>query len=102
MSLTELISKEDASIGRWEGEAERSVEGAAGNLKQAEDRHSVLLQRREIRRQEMERQRSLLGVFALDTSFKKGCSLSDGLGKNPGPSESYLQDNSCREVVNAY
>ena len=59
MSLTELISKEDASIGRWEGEAERGVEGAAGNLKQAEDRHSVLLQRRETRRQEMERQRSL-------------------------------------------
>jgi superfamily II DNA or RNA helicase len=59
MSLTELISKEDASIGRWEGEAERAVEGAAGNLKQAEDRHSVLLQRRETRRQEMERQRSL-------------------------------------------
>ena len=59
MSLTELISKEDAAIGRWEGEAERGVEGAAGNLKQAEDRHSVLLQRRETRRQEMERQRSL-------------------------------------------
>jgi hypothetical protein len=59
MSLTALIAKEDAAIGRWEGEAERGVEGAAGNLKQAEDRHSVLLQRRETRRQEMERQRSL-------------------------------------------
>jgi len=59
MSLTELIAKEDAAIGRWEGEAERGVEGAAGNLKQAEDRHAVLLQRRETRRQEMERQRSL-------------------------------------------
>ena len=59
MSLTELIAKEDAAIGRWEGEAERGVEGAAGNLKQAEDRHAVLLHRRESRRQEMERQRSL-------------------------------------------
>ena len=65
MSLTELISKEDASIGRWEDEAERGVEGAAGNLKQAEDRHSVLLQRRETRRQEMERQRSL-SIQAVD------------------------------------
>jgi superfamily II DNA or RNA helicase len=59
MSLTELIAKEDAAIGRWESEAERGVEGAAGNLKQAEDRHAVLLHRRETRRQEMERQRSL-------------------------------------------
>ena len=59
MSLTELISKEDASIGRWEEEADRGVEGAAGNLKQAEDRHAVLLTRRETRRQEMERQKSL-------------------------------------------
>jgi hypothetical protein len=59
MSLTELISKEDASIGRWEDETERGVEGAAGNLKQAEDRHSLLIDRRQNRRREMERQRSL-------------------------------------------
>jgi superfamily II DNA or RNA helicase len=59
MSLTELIAKEDAAIGRWEEEAERGVEGAAGNLKQAEDRHSVLLERRESRRREMEHQKSL-------------------------------------------
>jgi superfamily II DNA or RNA helicase len=59
MSLTELISREDAAIGRWEEEAQRNAEGAAGNLKQAEDRHSVLLHRRETRRQEMERQKSL-------------------------------------------
>jgi superfamily II DNA or RNA helicase len=59
MSLTELIQKEDAAIGRWEEEAERGVEGAAGNLKQAEDRHALLMHRRETRRQEMERQRSL-------------------------------------------
>jgi hypothetical protein len=59
MSLTELISKEDSSIGRWEDEAERGVEGAAGNLKQAEDRHSLLIDRRQTRRREMEQQRSL-------------------------------------------
>jgi hypothetical protein len=59
MSLTELIAKEDSSIGRWEDEAERGVEGAAGNLKQAEDRHSLLIERRQTRRREMEQQRSL-------------------------------------------
>jgi superfamily II DNA or RNA helicase len=59
MSLTELIAKEDAAIGRWEEEALRNAEGAAGNLKQAEDRHSLLLHRRETRRQEMEREKSL-------------------------------------------
>jgi len=59
MSLTELIGKEDAAIDRWAEQADRGVEGAAGNLKQAEDRQAQLLQRRDTRRQEMERQRSL-------------------------------------------
>ena len=59
MSLKELISKEDTAIGRWAEEADRGVEGAAGNLKQAEDRHSLLMHRRETRRQEMEREKSL-------------------------------------------
>lgn len=59
MSLTELIWKEDTAIGRWAEEADRGVEGAAGNLKQAEDRHSLLMHRRETRRQEMEREKSL-------------------------------------------
>lgn len=59
MSLTELIAKEDSAIGRWAEEAERGVEGAAGNLKQAEDRQAQLLHRREVRRKEMERQRAL-------------------------------------------
>jgi superfamily II DNA or RNA helicase len=59
MSLTELIQKEDAAIGRWAEDAERGVEGAAGNLKQAEDRHALLMHRRETRRQEMERQKAL-------------------------------------------
>jgi superfamily II DNA or RNA helicase len=59
VSLTELLAKEDASIGRFSEEAERGVEGAAGNLKQAEDRHAELLARRERRREELERQRAL-------------------------------------------
>ncbi|MGD0075459.1 MAG: helicase-related protein, partial [Candidatus Binataceae bacterium] len=59
LSLTELIEKEDRLIGRFAEEAERSVEGAAGNLKQAEDRHAALMARRERRRQELERQASL-------------------------------------------
>jgi superfamily II DNA or RNA helicase len=59
MSLTELIAKEDAAIGRWAEDAERGVEGAAGNLKQAEDRQVVLLHRRDMRRQEMDRQKAL-------------------------------------------
>lgn len=59
LSLQELLEKEDRLIGRFAEEAERGVEGAAGSLKLAEDRHAVLLARREKRRQELERQRSL-------------------------------------------
>jgi len=59
MSLTELIAKEDDLIGRLAEQVERGVEGAAGNLKQAEDRHSQLLHRRDARRQELGRQRAL-------------------------------------------
>ena len=71
LSLTELLEREDRLIGRLAEEAERGVEGlpaasraaaqagAAGILKQAEDRHAALMTRRERRRQELERQRSL-------------------------------------------
>jgi superfamily II DNA or RNA helicase len=59
LSLTELIEREDRLIGRFAEEAERGVEGAAGNLKQAEERHAALMTRRERRRQELERERSL-------------------------------------------
>jgi superfamily II DNA or RNA helicase len=59
VSLTELLAKEDANIGRFSDEAERGLEGAAGNLKQAEDRHAELLARRERRREELERQKAL-------------------------------------------
>ncbi len=59
LSLTELLEREDRLIGRLAEEAERGVEGAAGILKQAEDRHAALMTRRERRRQELEHQRSL-------------------------------------------
>ncbi len=59
LSLTELLAREDANIGRFSDEAERGVDGAAGNLKQAEDRHAELLARREKRREDLERQKSL-------------------------------------------
>ena len=45
---------------RWiADDSEGNVEGAAGNLKQAEERHSALLARRERRRMDLDRQRSL-------------------------------------------
>ena len=59
LSLTELLNREDQLIGRLAEDAQRGVEGAAGNLKQAEDRHAALMARRERRRQELDRQRSL-------------------------------------------
>jgi superfamily II DNA or RNA helicase len=59
LSLTELLEREDRLIGRLAEEAEHGVEGAAGILKQAGDRHAALMTRRERRRQELERQRSL-------------------------------------------
>lgn len=59
LSLTELIAKEDALIGRFSDEAAHGQEGAAGLLRQAEDRHGALLARREKRRRELKQQQSL-------------------------------------------
>lgn len=59
LSLTELLNREDQNIGRFSEQADSGVEGAAGNLKQAEDRHAGLMARRQRRRDELERQRSL-------------------------------------------
>lgn len=59
LSLGELIQKEDEKIGRFAEMAERGDDGAAGNLRQAEDRQSELIRRRDRRRQELSRQRSL-------------------------------------------
>jgi superfamily II DNA or RNA helicase len=59
LSLTELIDREDRLIGRLVEDRDRNVEGAAGNLAQAEERQSVLLRRRDRRREEIERQKAL-------------------------------------------
>jgi hypothetical protein len=58
-SLTELIFREDQRIARLQEEVERGAEGAPGNLKQAETRHAELIERRNRRREQLERQRSL-------------------------------------------
>jgi hypothetical protein len=59
LALTELIQREDRLIGRLTEDRDRGVEGAAGNLAQAEERQSALLHRRELRRLELERERAL-------------------------------------------
>jgi hypothetical protein len=59
LSLTELIYREDQRIARLQEDVDRGVEGAAGNLRQAETRHEELTQRRERRRAELERQCAL-------------------------------------------
>ena len=59
LSLTELIAREDQRIAKLEEDVNKGVEGAAGNLKQAEDRQTALIHRRDKRRAELERQSSL-------------------------------------------
>ncbi|MDE2039593.1 MAG: DUF3883 domain-containing protein [Elusimicrobia bacterium] len=59
LSLTELIQKADEEIGRAAADAEQKLSGAEGRLAQAESRHAELLARREKRRQELGRERSL-------------------------------------------
>jgi hypothetical protein len=59
LSLTELIQKADEEVGRAAAEVEQKVSGAEGRLAQAEDRHQKLLNRRDRRRVELERQRAL-------------------------------------------
>jgi superfamily II DNA or RNA helicase len=59
LSLTELLQRADDEIGRASEEVQRGVGGAEGRLAQAETRHAELLARRERRRRELERQRSL-------------------------------------------
>lgn len=59
LSLTELLQRADDEIGRASEEKEKGVTGADGRMAQAEGRHSELLARREKRRQELERERSL-------------------------------------------
>ena len=59
LSLTELLQKMDDEIGRAALDVEMGGQGAEGRLAQAENRHAELMARRERRRQELERQRSL-------------------------------------------
>lgn len=59
LSLTELLQRADEEIGKANEDKEKGVPGADGRLAQAENRHTELLARRECRRQELERQRSL-------------------------------------------
>ena len=59
ISLTELIARADLDIGRCEEQKDRGVEGAAGLLKIAIDKHDELCCRRDRRREELERQRAL-------------------------------------------
>jgi hypothetical protein len=59
LSLTELLQRADEEIGRASLEVERKIVGAEGRLAVAESRHAELLARRERRRHELERQRSL-------------------------------------------
>lgn len=59
LSLTELMQKADEEIGKAAAEVEKAQPGAEGRLAQAENRHAELMSRRDRRRQELERQRSL-------------------------------------------
>jgi len=59
LSLTELLQRADEEIGRAAAEMEQKVQGSEGRLAQAEARHAELYNRRERRRHELERQRSI-------------------------------------------
>ena len=59
LSLTELLQRADEEIGRAAADAEDGKQGAEGRLAMAESRHAELFARRERRRQDLERQRSL-------------------------------------------
>ena len=59
LSLTELMQRADLEVGRASEAVEQGVTGAEGRLAQAENRHDELLARRERRRAELNRQRSV-------------------------------------------
>jgi len=59
LSLTELIGRADEQIGRFQESVDRGDEGARGLLAQAEARQQEYLQRRDRRREELERQKAL-------------------------------------------
>ena len=59
LSLTDLLQRADLEIGKAQEALERGEQGAEGRLAMAEARHAELLERRERRRKELERQRAL-------------------------------------------
>lgn len=59
LALTELLQRADEEIGRAQEAVNRGEQGAEGRLAMAETRHAELLQRRDRRRRELGRQRSL-------------------------------------------
>ena len=59
LSLTELLQRADEEIGRAAADVEQKIPGAEGRLARSENRHAELMTRRDRRRQELERQRSL-------------------------------------------
>jgi len=59
LSLTELLQKADETIGKFADALQRGDEGAKGLLANAEARHQELLHRRDRRRAELEREKSL-------------------------------------------
>ena len=69
LSLTELLQRADLEVGQASEAVAEGVIGAEGRLAQAENRHDELLARRERRRAELNRQRSvsLQGVERITT-----------------------------------
>jgi hypothetical protein len=59
LSLAELLQRADEEIGKANEDKDQGIVGADGRLAQAENRHSELLARRDRRRHELERERSL-------------------------------------------
>jgi hypothetical protein len=59
LSLTELLQRADDEIGRAASDVDQKLPGAEGRLAQAEARHAELLNRRDRRRADLDRQRAL-------------------------------------------
>lgn len=71
ISLTELLARADELVGKFTEAVERGDEGAKGLLAKAEADHQLYLQRRERRREELGRQKSLTlqGVERIATTL---------------------------------
>ena len=71
LSLTEVLLRTDQEVGRAMEDIANQIQGAEGRLAQAENRHSVALERRERRRRELEQQQALTlqGVERLATAL---------------------------------